>query len=76
MRIVLSAEPETIRLPSSENATDITELVWPSKGPDTVWPVAAFQMRIVLSPEPDATSSPSGENATYLTQLVWPSKGP
>src|SRR5579871_6321674 len=71
-RTVLSCEPDASSAPSGKNATDVTELVWPSSV-CLAAPVAASHSRTVLSPEPDASSAPSGENATDVTQAVWPS---
>ncbi len=63
-RSVLSSEPETMRWPSGENATLVTEPSWPRSGSPTGWPVAASHNRSVLSPEPETMRWPSGENAT------------
>jgi hypothetical protein len=60
IRTVLSADPETTRLPSCENATDITESVWPFSSASTL-PVVTFQIRTVLSSDPETTWLPSCE---------------
>ena len=52
---------------SGENATEWTNLEWPSR----VWcsvPLAGSQSLTVLSTEADANSRPSGENATEVTR--------
>src|SRR6266702_3101543 len=49
MRIVRSFEPETMRWPPRENATDLTESVCPVNGPASISPVVAFHTRIVRS---------------------------
>jgi len=72
IRIVLSYEPDMIRLPSGENATDSTQPLWPSSL-RTSLPDLASQIWTVLSPEPDTIWLLSGENATDLTEPVWPS---
>src|SRR2546425_1830524 len=71
-RSVLSSEPDTIFFPSWENATDVTQSVWPSNGPRMVNPDSASQTRSVLSQEPDTIFFPSWENATDITPDVWP----
>ena len=65
-----------MRLPSGENATDLTELVCPLNGPETTSPVSTFQTRIWLSEEPETIRFPSGENATEYTGPISPSNGP
>ena len=45
----LVQEPETMRLPSGENATLETQSSWPRSGSPTGWPVAASHSRSVLS---------------------------
>ena len=52
-RIVLSLEPETMRVPSGENATDETQPECPCRGFPMAVPDAASHNRIVLSREPD-----------------------
>ena len=75
-RIVLSREPETIRLPSGENATEKTQSVWPLNGPEMISPLSTLHTRIVQSSEPETLRLPSGENATDDTEAVWPLNGP
>ena len=75
IRIVLSAEPETMRLPSGENATDMIQFVCPWNGSPTDSPVSASQIRIVSSYEPETTCLPSGENATDMIQFLCPLNG-
>ena len=53
-------------MPSGENATPYTQLVWPCKVVRVV-PVARSQIRAVPSPEAVASRVPSGENATPYT---------
>jgi hypothetical protein len=67
----LVIEPDTIRIPSVENATELTQSVWPFSTFSSA-PVDASHTRTVLSDEPDTIRIPSVENATELTQLVWP----
>src|SRR5580658_4745248 len=74
MRIVRSYDPETTRLLSCENATDVTRSAW--NATDTIAPVRASQMRIVQSFDPETTSLLSCENATEVTQSAWPRNGP
>src|ERR1700675_163123 len=74
MQIVMSYEPETTRLPSGENATDVTSAVCPSNGPEMISPVSTSQMQIVMSSEPETTCLPSGENATDVTHSVCSTK--
>ncbi|EGU86073.1 hypothetical protein FOXB_03410, partial [Fusarium oxysporum f. sp. conglutinans Fo5176] len=57
-RTIQSFEAEAISLESGENATEVTQCLWPSR---TIW-----------SPEADATNFESGENATDDTDLLWP----
>src|SRR5882762_1146248 len=71
IRTVLSYDPETTRLQSWENATDITQSLWPFSSASTS-PVIAFQIRTVLSSDPETTRLPSWENATDVTESVWP----
>jgi len=74
-RIVLSLEPETMRVPSGENATDETQPECPCRGLPMAVPDAASHNRIVLSPEPETMCVPSGENATDETQSECPCRG-
>src|SRR5262249_49656115 len=61
-RKVLSAEAETMRLPSRENDAPLTAPVCPLSGSPIGWPVAASHMRKVSSCEAVTMSLPSGEN--------------
>ena len=61
-----SSEPNTMRVPSVEIATDLTSRECPFNT-QTISPVVAFYIRTELSDEPDATSDPSAENATEVT---------
>src|SRR5882757_5959640 len=74
-RMALSDEPDTIRDPSGENATELTPLECPSSGLPMGSPVSASQRRMVLSHEPDTIQDPSRENATDSTRLECPSSG-
>jgi hypothetical protein len=67
---VLSSDPDTIRIPSLENTTELTVSAWPFSTFSSA-PVDASQTRMVLSPEPDTIRMPFLENATELTQSVW-----
>src|SRR6266702_3995689 len=73
-QIAPSREPETMRLPSGENATEKTENPCPVNGPVSVSPVVAFHTQIVPSREPETMRWPFGENATDVTvatQRLW-----
>ena len=74
-RTVLSALPETMRLPSGLNATLFTQSVSPVSGAPMGWPVSTFHSRMVLSQLPETTRRPSGLNATLSTKSVWPVSG-
>jgi hypothetical protein len=65
----LSSEPETMRLPSCENATELTPLVCPSSGPTTTSPSLHPRLGLSGPREPETMRLPSCENATELTQL-------
>src|SRR6188768_1793022 len=60
-----------MRVPLVENATDLTESVWPFMTLSSL-PVDASHTRTDLSPEPETMRVPSVENATDLTDSVWP----
>src|SRR5262245_32704896 len=66
---VLSQLPERARVPSGENATDLTSLECPLKVRRSR-PVATSQSFSVLSQLPERTRVPSGENATDSTHPV------
>ena len=68
---MLSALAVATVLPSGENATAFTLLLWPDMV-RRLLPVTASQIRTVLPLSPVATVPPSGENATAYT--VPPSK--
>lgn len=72
---VSSAEPDTMRLPSDENDTELTQAECPCKDSPDDCPVAMFHSRTVLSYEPDRMRVPSGEKATDETKPVCPRKG-
>ena len=69
VRTVSSQEPEAIKAPSGEKATDNTPLVCPFMTL-IAFPDLASHVRTVQSVEPDAIIEPSGEKATELTGLV------
>ena len=69
-------DPETTRLPSGENATDVTQSVCPSNGPLTTSCICVSRILTVLSHDPETMRLPSGENATDVTQSSCPSNGP
>ena len=71
IRTVLSFEPETTRLPSRENAMDLTPSVCPSNRLEMVWPVSTSQMCTVLSPKLETTRFPSCENVMEVTSSMW-----
>ena len=75
-RIVWSYEPETMRLLSCKNATEVTNEVFPLSGPKTTSPISASHTRVVWSSEPETMRLPSCENATEVTDKVCPSKIP
>jgi hypothetical protein len=60
---VLSALPEAKYLPSGENATEVTSLLWPCSVVTSFYE-STLQSLIVLSLLPEAKYLPSGENAT------------
>jgi hypothetical protein len=61
----LSSEPDTIRVPSLEKATELTDPVWPLST-FSFTPVDASHTCTELSYEPDTICVPSLENATEL----------
>jgi len=65
-----------MRLPSGENATERTESVCPSKGPETTAPVSAFQTRIVLSIKSRHDALAIRGECDRVTKSVCASKGP
>jgi hypothetical protein len=66
---MLSLDPDTISLPSSEKTTELTSLEWPSNVCYSA-PVVVSQSRTVLSLELDTiTSLLSNEKATKLAVL-------
>ena len=71
-RRVLSAEPETKRLPSGLKATESTEFLWPWRGEPMGLPLNPSHRRRVLSKEPETKRRPSGLKATESTEFVWP----
>jgi len=65
---VSSLEPLTMRLPSGEYATELTQLVWPVPvASDPAARSLASHTLTVLSLEPLTMRLPSGEYATELT---------
>ena len=66
---VLSSDPETIRLPSGLNTTELTQPVCPLMGLPMGLPLFAFQRIRVLSPDPETIRLPSGLNATEVTEF-------
>src|SRR5262249_44134712 len=68
---VWSLLPDTIRLPSAENATLLTVLVCPLRVSASC-PVCASHTFTVWSSLPDTIRLPSAENATMLTHPVCP----
>jgi hypothetical protein len=70
-RTVPSPDADASRVPSAENATDLTEPVCPSSVCSGA-PVAASQSRTVRSSDADASRVPSAENATDETHSVCP----
>ena len=65
--MVLSYDPDTMHLPSGENATDVTQFSWLSRGGCSISPVSASHNQMVLSSDPDTMCLPSGENTTDQT---------
>ena len=63
VRTDTSEEPETMRVPSVENATEVTESVWPFRVASCA-PVKASHTRTDLSSEPETMRVPSVENPT------------
>ncbi len=70
--MVASAEADASSAASCDQATELTELSWPSSV-ERQRPVSASQILMVLSPEADASSAASCDQATELTQELWPS---
>ena len=68
------SEPDTIRFPSGENATEKTTSEWAPNGPVMVSPDWASQTRTVPSYEPDTIHFPFGENAAEHTSAECPVK--
>ena len=73
--MVLSNEPEAIRLPSGEIATDHTGSVCPRSGSPTCTLVSKSQTLIVRSSEPETMYLPSDEIAADHTESVCPRSG-
>jgi hypothetical protein len=67
--LIRRREPETIRLPSGENATDLAAEVCPCSSLNCS-PVFASHTRTDLSEEPETIRLPSGENAAHETPSV------
>jgi len=57
-----------MRIPSAENAIEVTDLVWPFSTLSSL-PVDASHTRTDLSDEPETMRVPLVENATELTSL-------
>src|SRR5262245_12204626 len=81
-RIVVPSSLPVARVsPSGENATELTQSVWPSKGgPSTVGVAGSVMSHRIAVPAsvPIARVRPSGENATEFTEnkrWVWSSRG-
>jgi hypothetical protein len=70
--MVSSCDADASVFESRENATDMTQPVWPLSVA-VQSPVAVFQSLMVLSCDADASVFESWENATDVTQRVWPS---
>ncbi|KAF8219605.1 hypothetical protein L208DRAFT_1207457, partial [Tricholoma matsutake] len=66
-----SSEPDTICVPSFENATELTQSVWPFSSFSST-PVNTSHTQTEQSYEPDTIHVPSFENVTELTLSVWP----
>ncbi len=62
----MSSLPEAKYLPSGENATELTGLLWPCSVVTSFYD-STLQSLTVLSWLPEAKYLPSGENATELT---------
>jgi hypothetical protein len=67
-RTVPTSDPDTIRVPSGENATDVIDKER-RVNTEAQMPVLQSQSRTVPSSDPDTISVPPGENATDVTQL-------
>ncbi|KAG2066304.1 hypothetical protein BDR04DRAFT_1160369 [Suillus decipiens] len=63
-----SAENATMQAPSGENETELTEPVYPRKGPPIDCLVAATHSRTVSSSEPVTMRVPSGKNEAELIE--------
>ena len=66
---VLSSDADASRLASCDQATDLTESLWPSSV-DMHWPVAGSQILTVLSSDADASRLASCDQATDLTAIA------
>jgi hypothetical protein len=79
IRTVLSSDPGASRLPSRDQAIDVTQSLCPSRV-EMVWPVAGSQIRTVLSVDPDASRLLSrsqkmdvtGDSCLSSIDMVWP----
>ena len=65
--IVLSVDPDAMRLPSGEKATELAKPLWPLSLRISL-PDFVSHILTVLSRNPDAMRLPSGEKATDLTK--------
>ena len=59
-------------MPSGENATLKTKLLWPSKAPPRLAVRASHSRTVPSRPAPETMRVPSGENAMLKTQPLWP----
>lgn len=71
IRQVPSSEAEATRLPSGDQDTHLTVLVWAPTITISV-PDSTSQIRTVRSPDPVTNRCPSGDQATAVTLLSWP----
>jgi len=63
---VLSYDADARRVASRDQATELTESLWPSSV-NTYWPVAGSQILIFLSNDADASRVESRDQATKMT---------
>ena len=71
-RSVLSQAPDTMRRPSGETATHLTESVWPDRGGPRGRPLGMSHRRRLMSLLAVTSRRPSGRNARPVTESPWP----
>jgi hypothetical protein len=69
--IVPSSDPDTILVPSGENATELMQSLWAFVFSINCSSLPDSQTLIVPSADPDTILAPSGENATEMMSPLW-----